>query len=97
MAKCISCGAEKQPEEFQLTKDKWTRKKVCRVCVGERLEIDDGTINIILKRQREIADSLCITPVDTYEKYIKVVGRYQGLQEALDIHFELQQANDEDK
>lgn len=48
----------------------------------------------VIERQREIAFSLCAHPVDSFEKYQRQVGVFQGLQETLALHEHLQQEED---
>lgn len=48
----------------------------------------------IIETQRELADSLCTHPVDSFDKYCRLVGIYQGLQQTLERIENLQQQED---
>jgi hypothetical protein len=44
----------------------------------------NATIAKVKQAKQEIAEA-CLNGVDTWDKYLKLVGKAQGLQEALDI------------
>jgi hypothetical protein len=54
-------------------------------------------IGVIKTRQAEIAASLAGGTATTWESYQRLVGQYQGLQEALDILNNLLKDDDEDE
>lgn len=54
-------------------------------------------IGVIKTRQAEIAASLAGGTATSWESYQRLVGQYQGLQEALDILNNLLKDDDEDE
>jgi hypothetical protein len=64
---CISCGAEKEPEEFPLRGGKYQRKTVCRTCDEKRLEAH--RVEGMLKKREKKIEILTIILRDTIELY----------------------------
>lgn len=57
--------------------------------------IEDKLLNKLRERQLELSAQLVEVPVDSFEKYQNIVGRYQGIQECLSILAELLRGEDD--
>jgi len=56
----------------------------------------DDLVNTVKARQTQISSSLVSGNAVTFESYQRLVGQYQGLQDALDILNDLLKEEDED-
>lgn len=56
---------------------------------------EDRSISKLKQRQLEIAQSVLNNPPSDYAGFLKVVGIYQGLQEAIDIQTDVLRGDDD--